>query len=196
MSLCISTHARIETSNLSQFFIENILHRERTDFDFSMEHIQYLCQIEPAHCQHLLDSLAISATRKAISDNRKAISNTRTTVSKNRPGTPPTRLERNPTKQTVNAVKPAISEGYVNTENDKLDSVGNEDYELINAKQDYSYEALSNIAGPGRNIFQLLGLPRHVLLLGFIPLFPLMLLFTASGGAAFFLTTGVEFILR
>ena len=42
----------------------------------------------------------------------------------------------------------------------------------------------------------LLGLPRHTLMLAIIPFFPVMLLFTASGGLAFFVTAGIEFIAR
>jgi hypothetical protein len=42
----------------------------------------------------------------------------------------------------------------------------------------------------------LLGLPRHTLMLALLPFFPVMLLFTASGGLAFFVTAGIEFIAR
>jgi len=43
------------------------------------------------------------------------------------------------------------------------------------------------------NPLPLIGLPRHALLLVFLPFFPVMLLFTASGGLAFFVTSIVEF---
>ena len=68
--------------------------------------------------------------------------------------------------------------------------------DIIAEKDDYSYEALSNIPGPGDKIYKFLGLPRHILILALIPFFPVMLFFTASGGAAFFVTTGIEFLLR
>ena len=42
----------------------------------------------------------------------------------------------------------------------------------------------------------LLGFPRHILMLALLPFFPVMLLFTASGGLAFFVTAGIEFIAR
>ena len=42
----------------------------------------------------------------------------------------------------------------------------------------------------------LTGPPRHLLMLALIPFFPAMLLFTASGGLAFFATAGIELISR
>ena len=38
--------------------------------------------------------------------------------------------------------------------------------------------------------------PRHILLLVLLPFFPLMLLFTASGGISFFVTAAIEVVLR
>jgi hypothetical protein len=42
----------------------------------------------------------------------------------------------------------------------------------------------------------LFGFPRHTLMLALLPFFPVMLLFTVSGGLAFFVTAGIEFIAR
>ena len=100
----------------------------------------------------------------------------------------------------VNAIKPSMSESYVKNNNDigKINqSVENETTEdIISEKDDNSYAALSHIANLEDTQYNFLGLPRHILILGLLPFFPVMLLFTASGGAAFFVTTGLEFIMR
>ena len=131
---------------------------KKTGFDFTIEQIQYLCELEPENCENLLDTLSLSA------------------------------------------IKPSISESYVKTNHDiaKLNqSVENETIEdTISEKDGHGYGALSNIDVPGDNQYNFLGLPRHILILGLIPFFPVMLLFTASGGAAFFVTTGLEFVMR
>ena len=93
-----------------------------------------------------------------------------------------------------------MNESYLKTNHDigKINqSVQNETTgDIISEKDDNGYAALSNIDVPGDNQYNFLGLPRHILILGLIPFFPVMLLFTASGGAAFFVTTGVEFVMR
>ena len=153
------------TSNLSQFFIHNILHGEKggekTGFDFSLEQIQYLCELEPEHCEDLLDSLSLSTAKQSISKNYD------------------------------DTDRDKVGIGEIDMEDDEIATA-----DIISNKDHFSYQAYINLPGPGRNIFQLLGLPRHILILGLIPFFPAMLLFTASGGAAFFVTTGVEFVLR
>merc|ERR1712179_234198 len=100
------------------------------------------------------------------------------------------------TRPTIRLDESVIGENYMISENEKVYNPNKTNFGIITPKYDYSYEAISNIITPfGKNIFQLAGLPRHVLLLAFLPFFPIMLLFTASGGAAFFVTTGVEWVL-
>merc|ERR1712025_731135 len=41
---------------------------------------------------------------------------------------------------------------------------------------------------------KILNIPRHIFMLALLPLFPTMLLFTASGGVAFFATAAIEFL--
>ena len=129
-----------------------------TGFDFTIEQIQYLCELEPENCKNLLEILSLSA------------------------------------------IKPSISESYVKTNHDigKINqSVENQTTgDIISEKDDNSYAALSHIAGLEDTQYNFLGLPRHILILGLLPFFPVMLLFTASGGAAFFVTTGLEFVMR
>ena len=151
-----------ESLSISKFFVENILNEEKgggnTGFDFTIEQIQYLCELEPGNCENLLDTLSLSA------------------------------------------IKQSISESYVKTNHDigKINkTVENETKkDNISEKDDIGYEVLSKIDVPVDNQYSFLGLPRHILILGLIPFFPVMLLFTASGGAAFFVTTGIEFIMR
>ena len=146
-----------DSSSISKFFVENILNEEKgggnTGFDFTIEQIQYLYELEPANCENLLETLSLSA------------------------------------------IKPSISESYFKTNHDigKINqSVENGTIEdTISEKDGHGYGALSNIEVPGDNQYNFLGLPRHILILGLIPFFPVMLLFTASGGAAFFVTMGL-----
>ena len=59
----------VVTSHISDYFIQNILQNDNNEeFDFSMEQIVYLCNIEPGNCQNLLDSLTVSIDK---SKNRK-----------------------------------------------------------------------------------------------------------------------------
>ena len=59
------------------------------------------------------------------------------------------------------------------------------DYQLIDNRKEQEVKKIP-----------FLGIPRHFLMLALIPFFPVMLLFTASGGLAFFVTAGIEFVAR
>ena len=59
------------------------------------------------------------------------------------------------------------------------------DYQLIDNRKEQEVKKIP-----------FLGIPRHFLMLVLIPFFPVMLLFTTSGGLAFFVTAGIEFVAR
>ena len=186
------------SSQISDYFIMNILQNKNSkEFDFSMEQILYLCDLEPGTCQKLLDSLAASideTTWIPTNKEREPTSIVSGGMHQNKDRRPAS-IVNSYHKPAINQRRPAIIESHVKSDHEMVSHVMNVD--VISPKDDYSYATLTNIIRPyGKNIFQLAGLPRHVLILALLPLFPVMLLFTASGGAAFFVTTGVEWVLR
>ena len=62
-----------ESLSISKFFVENILNEDKVDgntgFDFTIEQIQYLCELEPANCENLLDTLSLRAMKPSISES-------------------------------------------------------------------------------------------------------------------------------
>ena len=146
--------------SLSKFFISKINEKAQlgieTGFDFTFEHIQYLCEIEPENCENLLETLSLTATKPVQVDNHEK------KLTKTDP------IDKNEVKNGTTIISEKEDSEYVTT-------------------VDTSY------ASDGLTAF---GVPRHILILGLIPFFPVMLLFTASGGAAFFATTAIEFVLR
>jgi hypothetical protein len=68
--------------------------------------------------------------------------------------------------------------------------------DITNENDNYNHKVINKIKEDGLKTMSLLGPPRHILMLVLIPFFPVMLLFTASGGLAFFVTAGIEFIAR
>ena len=93
-----------------------------------------------------------------------------------------------------------LLESLMETDDDHLSenhnlSFQNEVYsDIIKDNNDQNYELIDRIKESDLKTF--LGLPRHTLMLALIPFFPAMLLFTASGGLAFFVTAGIEFLSR
>ena len=79
-----------------------------------------------------------------------------------------------------------IQDSEVSVNNDKQNS---KNYEHV-------FNDIHTRKGEDLKKIPLIGLPRHILMLALLPLFPVMLLFTASGGLAFFVTAGIEFIAR
>ena len=65
-----------------------------------------------------------------------------------------------------------------------------------NLGSDIGHDIISTRIRKEPELKKILDIPRHILMLALIPLFPTMLLFTASGGVAFFATAGIEFLSR
>ena len=147
--------------SLSKFFISKINEKAQlgieTGFDFTFEHIQYLCEIEPENCENLLETLSLTATKPVQVDNQEK---------------KPAKTDPIDKKEVKNGTKNIISE-----------------------KEDIEYVTTVDTTYPSDGLTAF-GVPRHILILGLIPFFPVMLLFTVSGGAAFFATTAIEFVLR
>jgi hypothetical protein len=148
-----------KSSNIGKCFVENILNKDKADgFDFTIEQIQYLCELEPENYEKLLDTLSLSAIKQSLSNNYAK------------------------TNHDISKINQAVEN----------ETTGH----TISEKDDNGYAALSNIYVLRDNQYNFLVLPRHILIMGLIPFFPVMLLYTASGGAAFFVTTGREFLMR
>ena len=52
-----SGHSLVDYSSISDYFIHNILQADNADFDFSLDQILYLCDIEPHDCGALIGTL-------------------------------------------------------------------------------------------------------------------------------------------
>ena len=54
----------LKYSSISEYFIDNIV-TNSGQFDFSMEQIFYLCDIEPEHCEELFLALEHTVSQKS-----------------------------------------------------------------------------------------------------------------------------------
>ena len=53
----LSGHSLVDYASISDYFIHNILQADNADFDFSLDQILYLCDIEPHDCGALIGTL-------------------------------------------------------------------------------------------------------------------------------------------
>ena len=52
-------------SSISDYFIDKIVRNQDDEFDFTMEQVFYLCDIEPDHCQDVFMTLQQSVEDKS-----------------------------------------------------------------------------------------------------------------------------------